>query len=113
MARAYITAGQLDQRLTIQWPTTTQDELGQVLPGWTGDRVVNGGAEPLRGRELVAAGAQQSAATVRFRIRWQSDITAACRVLWRGAPYAIVSDPIDVRGQRVALELLCTTAGAA
>lgn len=108
-----IVAGRLDQRLTLQRPTDTQDELGQVFPGWSTVTTVWASAAPLRGRELEAAAAAQSEATVRFRIRWRADVSRTWRVLWRGVAYAIVSDPIDVHGQRVALELMCTTAGAA
>lgn len=108
-----LNAGELDQRLTLQSPAGTPDALGQVPPGWTDVATVWGSATPLRGRELEAAAAMQSDAVVRFRIRWRSDVTRAWRVLWRGVAYAIVSDPIDVRGQRCALELMCSTAGAA
>lgn len=108
-----IMAGRLDQRLALQQPGTTEDELGQVIDGYATVTTVWGSAAPLRGRELQAAAAAQSEATVRFRIRWRADVSRTWRVLWRGVAYAIVSDPIDVHGQRVALELMCTTAGAA
>ncbi len=107
-----LNAGQLDQQLTLQAPTTTEDSLGQRVGDWSTVAVVWGSAAPLRGRELMAAAAGQSEATVRFRIRWRADVTRAWRVLWRGVAYAIESDPIDVHGQRTALELMCTTAGA-
>ena len=107
-----IVAGRLDQRLTLQAPATTEDELGQPVAGWSTVGTVWASAAPLRGRELMAAAAGQSEATVRFRIRWRADVTRAWRVLWRGVAYAIESDPIDVHGQRQALELMCTTAGA-
>ena len=66
-----------------------------------------GSAQPLRGREFFAAGAINSEATVRFRIRYRSGITGAMRVLWRGVPHALVAEPMDVDGGRHTLELLC------
>lgn len=100
-------AGKLDQRLTIQAPAATVDALGQRIESWATVVAVWGSAQPLRGREFFAAGAINSEATVRFRIRYRAGITAAMRVLWRGVPHALVAEPMDVDGGRHTLELLC------
>lgn len=111
--RFELDAGEMDQRLTLQQPVVTEDALGQRVTAWTTVAEVWGSAHPLRSRELLAADGQHAEATVRFRIRWRAGVLHTWRVLWRGVPHAIVGDPIDVRGQRIALELMCTTGAAA
>lgn len=104
-----LTSGDLDQRVQLQRRVSTQDETGQVVYTWAN---VAGGnvwaqAEPLAGRELLAAQQTQSEITTRFRIRYRPDIDPTMRVLWLGVPYDIASPPIDVNGRRAKLELMC------
>ncbi|MES2959799.1 MAG: phage head closure protein [Pseudomonadota bacterium] len=100
-------AGQLDQRITIQQSTPTKNDRGEAIPAWSTLATVWAKAEPLRGREFFAAAQMQESVDVKFTIRYRDDITAQMRVLWRGQPHDIVSPPIDVRGQRESLELMC------
>lgn len=102
-----LNAGELDQRITVQSPSATVDALGQRVETWTDVATLKAKATPLRGREFFAAGAMQSEATVRFIIRYRTGITGAMRVVWRGVAHAIVAEPMDVDGQKVALELMC------
>lgn len=103
-----LTAGTLDQRITLQSPSASVDSLGQRVESWANVATVWAAALPLRGREFFAAGAMQSEASVRFRLRYRADVTPAMRVIWRGAPHAIVAPPIDVDGGRHTLELFCS-----
>jgi SPP1 family predicted phage head-tail adaptor len=98
--------GAFDQRITLQQRAATVDELGQPSETWVDLATVWAQAEPLRGREFFAAGAVQSEAAVRFRIRHRACISGAMRVLWRDVAYAIVAEPIDVDGGRHTLELM-------
>lgn len=100
--------GKLNQLVTIQQPSTSVDALGQRVEIWTELVTVWAQAQPLRGREFFAAGQVQSEASVRFRLRYRSDVTAAMRVVWRGVPHAIVAEPADVDGARHTLELMCS-----
>lgn len=102
----------MDQRVTVRAPGTTEDALGQRVAGWTDVCTVWAQAQPLRGREFMAASAMQSEAVVRFRLRYRADVTSAMQVVWRGVGHAIVGEPIDVDGGRHTLELMCS-AGAA
>lgn len=102
-------AGKRDQRITIQQRGSGKDLLGQASGSWAELVTVWAGAKPLRGREFFAAGATQSEATVTFSMLYRDDITSRMRVLWRGTPYDIVAEPIDVDGGRHTLELLCAT----
>lgn len=108
-ATARITAGQLDQRLTLQSRAAGVDVLGQASGAWTTVAEVWGRARPLRSREIFAAGQAQSVADVEFTIRYRTDIGTTWRVLWRGVPHDITGAPIDVDGQRHWLELLATS----
>ena len=102
-----LNAGDLNQSITLQQPSTAVDALGQRVEGWVDIAAVWAEVTPLRGREFFAAGAMQSEAVVRFRIRWRADVQGTHRVLWRGVPHAIVAEPIDVKGGKHTLELMC------
>lgn len=99
--------GRLDQRITLEQRTASVDALGQAVESWSPVATVWAAAEPLAGREFFAAGQTQSAAAVRFTIRWLAGVSAAMRVVWRGLPHAIVAAPIDLQGARAYLELMC------
>lgn len=103
-----LNAGDLDQRVTVQSPSASVDALGQRVETWADVATVWAQATPLRGREFFAAGAMQSEAAVRFRLRYRTDITGAMRVVWRTVPHAIVAEPMDVDGGKHTLELMCS-----
>jgi SPP1 family predicted phage head-tail adaptor len=104
-----INAGDMDQRITLRRRATGKDALGQRSTTWETVDEVWAQAQPLRGREFVAANAEGAAAEVRFRIYWRSDITSAWAVIWRGVTYALVAPPIDPRGAMEVLELMCAS----
>lgn len=99
-------AGQLNQRVTVQQPSTTVDALGQRVETWADVFTDWAQALPLRGREFFEAGAMQSEATVRFRLRWRTGVAANMRVVWQGVPHAIVGDIINVGGRHEVLEIM-------
>lgn len=105
-------AGQMDQLVTLQAYGAGEDALGQPLQAWADVATVWAQAQPMRGRDYLAAAAINSEASVRFRVRYRDDVTSAMRVLWRGVAHAIVAPPVDVNGGRHTLELMCA-AGAA
>lgn len=107
------TAGQLTQRVTLQQRVTTTNAIGETVSTWADVATVWAGAEPLRGRELFAASQAQSSVSVRLTIRWRAGVDAGMRVVWRGEPYAIEGEPIDVDGRREWLELMCSKGGTA
>lgn len=99
----------LVERLRIERRTVTENELGEQVGGWQPVTTVFARAEPIRSRELVAAGQLQSAGDVRFIIRYRPDVTADMRAVWRGKAYDIIGEPIDIEGRRQWLEMTCTT----
>lgn len=105
-----LNAGPLDQRITFQQRVPTQTPAGEQTYTWANlasAPEVWAEANPVRGREFVAAAQMQADAPMSFRIRWRADITTAMRVLWRGLPYDIVAEPMDTRGAREELWLHC------
>ena len=109
LATARITAGQLDQRLTLQRRGAGVDVLGQPSGAWTYVDEVWGKARPLRSRELFAAGQVQNVSDVEFTVRWRDDIASTWRIVWRGVPHDITGTPIDIDGQRQWMQLLASS----
>lgn len=100
-------AGAFDQRVIVQQRTLGTDALGQPVESWADVCTVWASAQPLRGRDLIAADAVNSKISVKFRIRYRDGIGGTLRVQWRGVNHAIVGEPVDVDGGRHTLELMC------
>lgn len=99
-------AGDLDQRVTVERFTSTQDELGQPIESWAPLFTCWAAVEPLTGREFIAAQAAQSEVTARIRMRFRPWMTAEDRVIHDGKTYNIVS-VVDPRSQGRELVLMC------
>lgn len=94
-----MTAGRLNQRITIQHLVDTQNTLGEKVKVWT-DLYTDMSAEVLRAstREPLQASQYQNEATIRFRVRYRTGIDNTMRVVWKATIYAIVGDPMNVHG---------------
>lgn len=105
-----LSAGQKDQLIRLQRriPGTGRDAVGQAADAFADAVSVWAQAEPIRGRELFAAGQAQTEVEVRFRIDFREDVQTTWRVIWRNQPHDIVH-VIDVQGRRTVLELMCST----
>ena len=103
-------AGQLDQRVTVERFTSTQDELGQPIESWAPLFTCWAAVEPLTGREFIAAQAAVSEVTARIRMRFQPWMTAQDRVVHNGTTYGIES-LVDVRSENRELVLMCKAVG--
>ena len=99
-------AGRLDQRVTVERFTSTQDELGQPIEAWAPLFTCWAAVEPLTGREYLAAQAAVSEVTARIRMRFRPWMTAEDRVIHNGTTYGIES-LIDVRSDHRELVLMC------
>ena len=99
-------AGDLKHRITIQEKEVTRGTAGGEDITWTAVATVWAAAEPIRGREYTALRAAQSEVTIRFRIRYRSDVDTAMRVLWKSVAYEIV-EAINVNAENEELQLLC------
>ena len=99
-------AGQLDQRVTVERYTSTEDELGQPIEAWAPLFTCWAAVEPLTGREYLAAQAAVSEVTAKIRMRFRPWMTAQDRVIHNGITYGIQS-VIDVRSEHRELHLMC------
>lgn len=99
-------AGDLDQRVTVERFTSTEDELGQPIETWAPLFTCWAAVEPLTGREYLAAQAAVSEVTARIRMRFRPWMTAQDRVVHNGTTYGIES-LIDVRSGNRELVLMC------
>lgn len=100
-------AGKRDQRIVIERALVTRDEAGEEVRSWAPHATLWAAAWPTRGREFLAAGAEQARADVVFRFPYRADLSERDRVVWRGERYAIVAPPVDVAGAREVTELYC------
>ena len=99
-------AGRLNRRCTLQAPGTTQDELGQPIPGWTDVATVWGDVRLRSGLESIKAGAVVSTVQASVRIRYRTGIHAGMRVLVDAVPYEVLAVQPDVGGREY-VDLVC------
>ena len=99
-------AGRLNRRCTLQAPGTTQDELGQPIPGWTDVATVWGDVRLRSGLESVKAGAVVSTVQASVRIRYRTGVNAGMRVLVDAVPYEVLAVQPDVGGREY-VDLVC------
>lgn len=104
----------MTERITIEAPARVRDTAtGSVSTSWS---VWHVGATPMSdvsasvltgpGREPVQAGARYTEADLRVEMHYVPGITPEMRVVWRGAPYGIVSVEHDASNRRM-VRLAC------
>lgn len=84
-----VRSGNLRKRLTFQVKSAEEDRLGQQVIAWADAFTCWGEIQPLTGRELIAAQAEQSSVTHSITVRFRPELSdpkrvAAMRVLYRG-----------------------------
>lgn len=84
-------AGYLRHRVWIKEPTHTGDGMGAVATTWSTVTVCWGSFEPLRGREWIESGMENSEIDVRFRMRYYAGITPAMQLYFGSRTFEIVS----------------------
>jgi len=92
-------AGRLNRRCVIQTPSTTTDELGQPIPGWTDVATVWGDIRLKSGLESIKAGAPVSTVQASIRVRYRAGITAGMRIVHNLQAFNIVAVMPDVGGR--------------
>lgn len=105
-----LNSAHLTQRLQLLQPTVTKDDHGQRVATFAPVTTVWAQLLSMVSREAVRAGAVDGGATAGFRIQWRQGIDRTWRVQWRGQVFELVAQPIDVKGARVALDLMCVEA---
>lgn len=102
-------AGRLNRRVTLQAPSTAQDEIGQPIPGWVDVATLWADIRMKSGLEAIKAGAPVSTVQASVRIRYRAGITAGMRVVHNLVPYNIVAVMPDVSGREY-IDLACEIA---
>lgn len=92
--------GRMDRRITIEQPAETRDGSGSVATDWIAiaddihAQVTRGS-----GREYLSGATMQDGGEIVFRIRWRAGITPKCRVLYGGAYYSVIGEPVEIGRQ--------------
>lgn len=102
-----ISAGRLDQRVTLQAKSATRAGNGEEVVTWTDVATVWASVQQLRGKEFFAGAQMQDEIDVRVRLRYRAGVTRDQRLQWNGAPLDIVS--VIALGRNEALELMCVS----
>ena len=103
-------AGRLDQRVTIERVTYTQDPMGGMTEEWAPLATLWAAVEPLNGREFFAASTTLSETTTRIRIRYRPDLTVIDRINHNGTLYDIQAIINPKSGDRE-LVVMCKAGG--
>ncbi len=107
-----LSSGPLDQRITLQSPTTARDANGDETVSWTTVRSVWAKVAPVKGREAFAGGVSLAETDTRIIIRsaadLQTSLTPKWRVLHRGVAYNLYSVAESDMGREY-IELLAKT----
>lgn len=103
----------LNRRITIQRKVRTEDDAGYPIPGakeWEDVVTLWAAREPLSGREFFAAAAVQQENTVRYKIRFRTEITPDMRLIDHrdNCIYNIYAVLDDVKGDRTESHLMTT-----
>ncbi len=99
-------AGRMRHRLKLLSRSVTRDSIGGEVITWVEQDEVFAEAVPIEGREYFSALRVDSEVTVRFRIRYRTDVTSAWRVEWRQQQYDVI-DVIDERALGRDVSLMC------
>ena len=99
-------AGQLNQRVTLERFTETEDAYGATVTDWATVGTFWAAVLPLTGREVIAADAVTAISDVRIIMRYRPGITPADRLTHKGKQMNITT-VIDRGSAGRTLELLC------
>lgn len=99
-------SSKMDRRVTLLTYAPTRDGTGGVTEAWTEGDEVWAERRDQPGREVLAAGQVNAAASALFFIRYRDDIGAKDRIRCEGLDYDVVS--IKEIGRRDGLEIAGT-----
>ena len=99
-----LNAGDLREKIGI-WKRTVTVKSGITTETWEMLCTVWAKVEPLTGREYFQAAAVNRENSIRFMIRYRTDVTAEMTIRWRGAEYHIES-VINPGARNIVLEIL-------
>lgn len=103
-------AGKLRDRVTIESPqrTTSAATNHRKVSGWETVDTVWADVQDDGGARFPEAMRVAARITTTVRMRYRTDVTPSCRILFRGRVLKIVSPPMNPDGVRRELLLGCT-----
>lgn len=97
-------AGKLDRKIRIERKVPSRDEFGAEIFTWSLLAEVWAQSIPVTGREYFTAAQFVPEASIKFRIRYRSDLEEADTIVYNGTRYDI--QYIAEMGRREGLEIL-------
>ncbi len=104
-----INCGELRHRIAIQAATETAGPLGEVTQTWATVITVSASIAPLRGKEKVQGDQVSAEATHMVKMRFNSTVTPAHRLLFSSRIFDI-NHIANIEERNKLLELTCTEA---
>jgi len=98
-------AGSLRHRCWLLTPTHAGDGYGTVTTTWGTATVCWGSLEPLRGREWIESGMENSEISARFRMRYFAGVAPTMRLSFGSRTFEIVA-VLDAGERHRELELM-------
>jgi SPP1 family predicted phage head-tail adaptor len=102
-----VKSGKLDNRITLQVQSTTQDAYGQQVETWAVVATVWAEVRDVSGKEYFAAQATQNTVQTKIRIRWRDGVVPAMRVVHGSVAYNIEA-VLEHGGRKSELLLMCS-----
>lgn len=89
--------GQMNSRVTLQYPTRVSDAMGGFTETWTDADTVWAKKTPHRSDEAVQAMATTGSATYNFRLRWRRGVRASWRLKEGTSYFNILGPPMRIQ----------------
>lgn len=98
----FVKAGELNQRIIFEAPTTTLNDLNEPIGGWVEGFRAWAKVRPVRARDVVEADHPYSAGTYIFTVRSSAanalTATSGHRIAWGRGLYYPVGEPMHLDG---------------
>lgn len=101
-----IRSGELRERVAIQAPTESRNNLGETTLAWSDFTTRWASVEGVSAREALINGQQDTNVTHKVRMRYVDGLNQKMRLLWRGRTLEIVS--LLEHNNRSEHELICS-----
>jgi SPP1 family predicted phage head-tail adaptor len=100
-----IRPGELNERVTVQIPAESRNNLGETTLEWDTFATRWASVEGTSVRETLLAGQQDVAVTHRVKMRYLAGLNNRMRLVWRGRILEVIS--VLEHDQRSVHELIC------
>lgn len=94
----------MKERVTVQTPAESRSPSGETTLSWTTLATLWASVDGLSSRDILQAQQSNVLASHKIRIRYRSDVTHVCRIVWRNRAMEIAS--VVPREDMTVLEIL-------